>query len=229
MTSPKAKLALFDLDHTLIPIDSDYSWGVFTNDIGWTDSESFRQRNDEFYAHYQAGTLDIRAYTRFSTEAARLQGPAKAAEAQARYMREVIQPLISPQALSLVGQHRDAGDQLVIVTATNEFVTRPIATAFGVDELIAVELERGADGWITGEIRGIPSFREGKVSRVEQWLGAHGLDWNRVDITFYSDSANDLPLLERVNCPIATNPDDRLRAVAQARRWRILDLFSSEA
>ena len=117
---------------------------------------------------------------------------------------------------------------MVIVTATNEFVTRPIATAFGVDDLIAVELERGADGWITGGIRGTPSFREGKVSRVEQWLAAHGLDWSRADITFYSDSANDLPLLERVDRPIATNPDPRLRAVAQERGWRILDLFSDE-
>lgn len=228
MTAPKARLVLFDLDHTLLPIDSDYCWSVFTTDIGWTDSQVFRQRNDDFYAHYQAGTLDIHDYIRFATEAVRLQGPAKAAEAHARFMREVVQPNLRPEALALVHKHQAAGDQVVIVTATNEFVTRPIATAFGVDELIAVELERGADGWITGGIRGTPSFREGKVSRVEQWLAGHGLDWSRADITFYSDSANDLPLLERVDRPIATNPDPRLRAVAQERGWRILDLFSDE-
>jgi HAD superfamily hydrolase (TIGR01490 family) len=187
MTAPKARLVLFDLDHTLLPIDSDYCWSVFTTDIGWTDSQVFRQRNDDFYAHYQAGTLDIHDYIRFATEAVRLQGPAKAAEAHARFMREVVQPNLRPEALALVHKHQAAGDQVVIVTATNEFVTRPIATAFGVDELIAVELERGADGWITGGIRGTPSFREGKVSRVEQWLAAHGLDWSRADITFYSD------------------------------------------
>jgi HAD superfamily hydrolase (TIGR01490 family) len=228
MTAPKARLVLFDLDHTLLPIDSDYCWSVFTTDIGWTDSQVFRQRNDDFYAHYQAGTLDIHDYIRFATEAVRLQGPARAAEAHARFMREVVQPNLRPEALALVHKHQAAGDQVVIVTATNEFVTRPIATAFGVDGLIAVELERGADGWITGGIRGTPSFREGKVSRVEQWLAAHGLDWSRADITFYSDSANDLPLLERVDRPIATNPDPRLRAVAQERGWRILDLFSDE-
>jgi HAD superfamily hydrolase (TIGR01490 family) len=228
MTTSKARLVLFDLDHTLLPIDSDYCWSVFTTDIGWTDSQVFRQRNDDFYAHYQAGTLDIHDYIRFATEAVRLQGPAKAAEAHARFMREVVQPNLRPEALALVHKHQAAGDRVVIVTATNEFVTRPIATAFGVDELIAVELERGADGWITGGIRGTPSFREGKVSRVEQWLAGHGLDWSRADITFYSDSANDLPLLERVDRPIATNPDPRLRAVAQERGWRILDLFSDE-
>lgn len=228
MTAPKVRLVLFDLDHTLLPIDSDYCWSVFTTDIGWTDSQVFRQRNDDFYAHYQAGTLDIHDYIRFATEAVRLQGPARAAEAHARFMREVVQPNLRPEALSLVHKHQAAGDRVVIVTATNEFVTRPIATAFGVDELIAVELERGADGWITGGIRGTPSFREGKVSRVEQWLDAHDLDWSRADITFYSDSVNDLSLLERVNRPIATNPEPRLRAVAQARGWRILDLFSDE-
>jgi len=120
------------------------------------------------------------------------------------------------------------GDEVVIVTATNEFVTRPIARAFGVDELIAVELERGGDGWITGEIRGVPSMREGKVARVGDWLRQRGLDWDDADITFYSDSINDLPLLERVDHPVATNPDDRLRAIASARGWRILDLFKEK-
>jgi HAD superfamily hydrolase (TIGR01490 family) len=227
VTSEKLKLALFDLDHTLLPIDSDYAWGVFTTDIGWTDPHVFRQKNDEFFAHYQAGTLDIHDYVRFATQAVRQQGAARATEAHARFMREVVQPSLKAQALALVRQHQATRDAVVIVTATNEFVTRPIADAFGVEDLIAVELERGPDGWITGEIRGTPSFRDGKVARVSEWLVARGLDWNRVDITFYSDSANDLPLLERANHPVATNPEPRLRAIATERGWRILDLFST--
>ncbi len=227
MTSEKLNLALFDLDHTLLPIDSDYAWGVFTSEIGWTDPQAFRQKNDDFYTHYQAGTLDIHDYVRFATEAVRLQGAARAAQAHARFMREVVQPSVKPEALALVRQHQTAGDAVVIVTATNEFVTRPIANAFGVSELIAVELERDAEGWITGEIRGTPSFRDGKVTRVAEWLAQRNLDWGAVNMTFYSDSANDLPLLERANHPVATNPDTRLRAVAVERGWRILDLFST--
>jgi HAD superfamily hydrolase (TIGR01490 family) len=220
------KLALFDLDHTLLPIDSDYSWGVYTTDIGWTDNDHFRQRNDEFYAHYQAGTLDIHDYVRFSTQAARLKGAAEAARAHAHFMQTVVLPVIQPQALALIDAHAQAGDHILIVTATNEFVTRPIATALGVSELIAVELERDASGWITGEIHGTPSFREGKVTRVNQWLSERHLTWASVETTFYSDSINDLALLEKATHPVATNPDPRLRALATERGWRILDLFS---
>ena len=223
------KLTLFDLDHTLLTIDSDYSWGVFTTTIGWTDPVDFNRRNDEFFAHYKAGTLDIHDYVRFATEALRRQGADKAATAHAEFMRSVVQPAITAPALALVRQHREAGDQLVIVTATNEFVTRPIAQAFGVTDLIAVELERdqsaGGTGWITGEIRGVPSAREGKVTRVEQWLAERKLGWADVESTFYTDSINDLTLMERVTHPVATNPDAALRAIALARGWRILELF----
>ena len=223
------KLALFDLDHTLIPIDSDHSWGIFTTEIGWTDALEFTQRNDEFYAQYQAGTLDIHAYIRFSTAAVRRQGAINSGAAHASYMRSIVQPAIKPQAMALVGQHQQAGDQVIIVTATNEFVTRPIAQAFGVPELIAVELELdvapGGTGWITGEIKGVPSFREGKITRVAQWLAERQLAWADVETTFYTDSINDLSLMEQVTHPIATNPDDRLRAIAVERGWRILDLF----
>jgi HAD superfamily hydrolase (TIGR01490 family) len=225
MSEPKLRLALFDLDHTLLPIDSDYEWGVFTQDIGWCDPAVFKERNDEFYEHYKAGTLDIRDYVRFATEAVRLRGPAQAAAAHDRFMQEVIAPAMRAEALALVRRHRDAGEQPVIVTATNEFITRPIASAFGVEELIAVQLERGPDGWITGEIRGVPSMREGKVERVAQWLAARGLGWSDVEATFYSDSMNDLPLLETVDHPVATNPDAQLRVIAGQRGWRILDLF----
>ena len=225
------KLALFDLDHTLLPIDSDYAWGVFTTTIGWTDPVDFNRRNDEFYAHYKAGTLDIHDYVRFATDAVRRHGALKAEAAHAEFMRSVIEPAIRSQALDLVRSHQQAGDAVVIVTATNEFVTRPIAKAFGVAELIAVELARdtapGGSGWITGEIAGVPSAREGKVTRVQQWLHQRGLAWADVETTFYTDSINDLSLMETVSHPVATNPDARLRAIAEARQWRILDLFPS--
>ncbi|WP_394755584.1 HAD family hydrolase [Rhodoferax sp.] len=223
------KLTLFDLDHTLLPIDSDYAWGVFTSTIGWTDPVDFNRRNDEFFAHYQAGTLDIRVYVRFATTALREQGSIKAQAAHAEFMKTVVTPAIRQPALALLRHHQQAGDEVLIVTATNDFVTRPIAQALGVGELIAVELARdttpGGTGWITGEIVGVPSFREGKITRVTQWLAKRQLDWTDVESTFYSDSLNDLSLLERVTHPVATNPDAPLRALAIERGWRILDLF----
>ena len=127
LTTPRRRLALFDLDHTLLPLDSDYAWGEFTIAIGWTDADVFRRRNDEFYAHYQAGTLDVHDYVRFATEAVRLRGPEQAAAAHERFMADVIRPNLRPQAQALVRSHQQAGDDVVIVTATNEFVTRPIA------------------------------------------------------------------------------------------------------
>lgn len=220
-------VALFDLDHTLIPIDSDHAWGEFTVGRGWVDADAFRRANDDFYAQYKAGTLDIHAYVRFATAAICHQGATNSIAAHADFMAAVVQKVIQPQALELVRAHQRAGDRVVIVTATNAFVTRPIAQAFGVDELIAVELERDpASGWYTGAIAGVPSFREGKVTRVEAWLAERGWTWSGVHTTFYSDSMNDLPLLERVHLPVATNPDTRLRSLAQQRGWRILDLFA---
>ena len=219
-------LALFDLDNTLLPIDSDYTWGEFTNRIGWNDPVAFKAKNDQFYADYQAGVLDIHDYVRFATEAVRLRGSEAAAKAHAQFMKEDILPQIKPQALELVKAHQAAGDHVMIVTATNEFITRPIAQAFGVQELIAVELARDSEGWITGEISGVPSFKQGKVLRVEQWLSAHQKNWQDVQIAFYSDSINDLPLLEQAQIPVAVNPDTRLRQLATDRGWRILQLFS---
>lgn len=227
--APQARIALFDLDHTLLPIDSDYSWGQFTTARGWTDAGDFKRRNDAFYADYQAGTLDVHDYVRFATAAFVAQGAINSEAAHEDFMRTVVRSNIQPQALELVRSHQRAGDVVVIVTATNEFVTRPIARAFGVEELIAVELEQapGPDGklWYTGAVRGTPSFREGKVTRVNQWLAARGWGWESVHTTFYSDSMNDLPLLEKANVPVATNPDARLRQLALERQWRILDLF----
>src|SRR5262249_53326169 len=152
--------------------------------IGWTDPVEFKRRNDEFYAHYVAGTLDVHDYVRFAVAALRERGEAAYREAHERFMREWIEPRLRAAALELVRSHQQGGDLVAIVTATNELVTRPIATAFGVPELIAVELERDASGWITGEIAGVPSMREGKVVRVTHWLAARGLDWLDVETTF---------------------------------------------
>ena len=221
----RPRLALFDLDHTLLPMDSDHGWGEFSIAIGWCDRAEFGRRNDEFFAHYQAGTLNVPDYVRFATEAVVQRGPEAAAAAHARFMDEVIRPAMKPQAIALVQQHLDAGDVVVITSATNEFVTRPIAQAFGVSTLIATELERDANGWFTGGVQGQPNMREGKVVRMQAWMAERGWDWGDVHSTFYSDSMNDLPLLEKVDCPVATNPEPRLRALAQERGWRVLDLF----
>ena len=229
MPAAPVKVTLFDLDHTLLPIDSDHAWGVFTTTIGWTDPVLFARRNEDFYAQYQAGTLDIHDYVRFATAAVRERGAQASRDAHADFMRLVVLPALRPEALELVRGHQSAGDQVAIITATNEFITRPIADAFGVPDLIAVELEHdnrpGGSGWITGEIKGVPSMREGKVVRFEQWLQNRALKQRDVHLTFYSDSTNDLPLLERADDPVATNPDQRLRAIATGRGWRILDLF----
>lgn len=220
------KLALFDLDHTLIPIDSDYAWGQFTVTLGWRDAQTHTRANDAFYEQYKAGTLDIHEYIRFSVAPLAEHGPQGCDLAHHRFMDEVIRPVLQRQALELVRHHQAVGDTVIIVTATNEFVTRPIAQAFGVDELIAINLERDALGNPTGAIRGIPSFREGKVARVEQWLSERGLNWSHIEHSiFYSDSINDLPLLDKVHEPVATNPDAQLQATATERGWRILNLF----
>jgi HAD superfamily hydrolase (TIGR01490 family) len=175
----RMKLALFDLDHTLLPFDSDHTWGEFTTELGWNDPGRFHANaTTSSMPITRRAHLDIHDYVRFATRAARERGATEAAHAHARYMDEVIRPRITSEALALVRSHQHAGDTVMIVTATNEFVTRPIAQAFGVSELIAVELERDASGWITGEIKGIPSFREGKVTRVEHWLADQGLGWD---------------------------------------------------
>jgi HAD superfamily hydrolase (TIGR01490 family) len=228
MTKPLYRLALFDLDHTLLPLDSDHGWGEFTMQIGWCDRAEFGRRNDAFFQDYLAGRLDIHDYVRFATEAVVQRGPQAAAAAHQRFMDEIIRPAIRPEAIELVRRHQQAGDVVVITSATNEFVTRPIAQAFGVDELIATELARGPDGWLTGEVAGQPNMREGKVARLAALLAARGWDWSDVEATFYSDSMNDLPLLEKVQHPVATNPDERLRALAQERGWPVLDLFKEK-
>ena len=220
-------LALFDLDGTLIPKDSDHAFGEFVITLGWADAASFRQRNDGFYADYLAGRLDIDAYVDFATAPWRDRSAGELQTAMARFLEIIVKPMLHPQALALVRQHQEAGDLVAVVTATNDFVTRPIARLFGVDELIATELARDADDRVTGRIDGVPSFREGKITRVQAWLAARGqvlADFEHSH--FYSDSTNDLPLLERVSKPVATNPGPELERIALQRGWPVLKLFS---
>jgi HAD superfamily hydrolase (TIGR01490 family) len=219
-------LCLFDLDDTLLPLDSDHAWGEFVVKLGWVDEAAFKRRNDQFYADYKAGRLDIHAYIEFATAPLRHRPPHETAAAHARFMHEVIAPQLRPAALQLVRDHQARGDRVALVTATNDFITAPIAAAFGIDESIAVRLERGAGGTITGRIHGTPSYREGKVTRVTEWLAGQGRHWGDFErISVYSDSLNDLPLLERATDPVATNPSAGLETLARERGWRILRLF----
>ena len=224
-----ANLALFDLDHTLIPTDSDHEWGRFMVKHGMVDAENFARENDRFYADYKSGKLDIHAYLVAMLTPLAKYSRAQLAEYHQMYMHEVIRPAIVPVALELVREHRDAGDLCCMVTATNEFITGPIAAVFGVDKLIACEAET-VDGRphsdYTGRPTGTPSYKEGKIVRTEAWLASLGKTWSDFERSyFYSDSHNDIPLLQKVTDPIATNPDDTLRAHAQAHGWRILELF----
>ncbi len=220
-------LALFDLDGTLLQIDSDHAFGDFMVRLGWADGEAFRRANDAFYAQYQAERLDVAEYIRFATSAWRERSEPELAEVSRRFIDEVIRPSLHDSARALLRRHLEAGDRLAIVTATNEFVTRPIATLFGVDQLIATELQRDAAGRVTGELQGVPSFREGKVRRVDDWLARDGLRLQDFERSFfYSDSTNDLALLEQVSHPVATNPAPALERIAAERGWPILRLFA---
>ena len=219
------RLTLFDLDGTLLTGDSDHAFGEFVIQRGWADAAAHRARNDAFHADYSAGTLDIDAYVDFATRAWRGRSADELTHASQAFVKTHVLPMITADARALVEQHRNAGDELAIVTATNDFVTRPIAALFGIGTLIATDLARDADGRVLGTIDGVPAFREGKVQRVEQWLAARGrtlADHERC--TFYSDSINDLPLLEHVSHPVATNPTPALARIAAARGWPILKL-----
>lgn len=221
------KLALFDLDHTLLPLDSDHAFGEFLVAEGWADAQSFKARNDAFFEDYLAGRLDMDAYVEFTTSPWRRRSLNEQRELHARYMAQVIRPAIRPQALALVEQHRAAGHVMALVTATNDFVTAPIAKALGLPTLIATALERDSRGFASGRIAGRANLREGKVHNVGLWLAAQGLQWEQVQESWcYSDSTNDLPLLERVTHPVATNPGEALARIASERGWPILRLFA---
>ena len=220
-------LALFDLDGTLIPKDSDHAFGEFAITLGWADAATFRRRNDGFYEDYLTGRLDIAAYVDFATSPWRGRSDAELQRAIERFLEIVVKPMLYPRAMALVQRHRQAGDLVAVVTATNDFITRPIARLFGVDELIATNLERDTGGRVTGRIDGAAAFREGKITRVHAWLASRGQALADFDhSTFYSDSTNDLPLLQCVSSPVATNPSRDLERIALERGWPVLKLFS---
>jgi HAD superfamily hydrolase (TIGR01490 family) len=216
-------LAIFDLDNTLLAGDSDYLWGKFLVDHGEVDGESYERINQQFYEDYKAGTLDIFEFLSFSLEPLTRIDMQQLTKLHAQYMQEVIDPLIQPAAVELVDLHRQQGDTLLIITATNSFITRPIARAFGINELLATEPEI-IDGRYTGKVSGTPCYKEGKVIRLNEWLADKHINLN--DSWFYSDSHNDLPLLNRVAHPVAVNPDETLRQEAETHGWKIIDLHT---
>lgn len=219
-------LALFDLDNTLLAGDSDYLWGRFLVDAGVVDAAAYADANRRFYEQYRAGELDIHAFQRFSLRPLIDNPVAEMRALRDRFVEECIRPIVAPGAERLLAQHRARGDELAIITATNRFVTEPIAELLGVGELLATEPERVGERY-TGAIAGTPCYREGKVTRLREWAAAHGRDYR--DTWFYSDSHNDLPLLETVEHPVAVDPDKTLAAAARQRGWPIVSLRDENA
>nr|WP_218927693.1 HAD family hydrolase [Halomonas glaciei] len=214
-------MAIFDLDNTLLSIDSDHAWGEFLLEQGAVDPVVYREANERFMADYNAGTLDMAAFLEMALKPLADNPPEQLAAWHQQFMVSKIEPSILPKAEELLARHRTKGDTLLIITATNRFITAPIAERLGVDHLIAVNPEV-KEGRYTGRVSGIPSYREGKVTRLEQWLQEQDLSLEGA--WFYSDSHNDLPLLEIVEHPVAVDPDDTLRNVAEERQWRIMSL-----
>lgn len=215
-------LALFDLDNTLLAGDSDHLWGQFLSEHRLVDTEIYRQANERYYLDYKNGTLDIHEFVSFVLKPLAGKRPEDLKALHDRYMDEKIRPILLGSARQLLARHRAQGDTLVIITATNSFVTGPIAAEYGVEHLIATEPEL-LDGHYTGRGQGIPCFQSGKVDRLQQWLAEHpqhSLDGSY----FYSDSHNDLPLLRAVSFPVAVDPDERLAAEAERQGWPILSL-----
>ena len=217
-------LCLFDLDNTLLAGDSDYEWGQFLVDRGVLAREEYEAQNAAFFEQYKAGTLDIHEYLGFALRPLAAHTPEDLARWHAEFMRDRILPVITPRARALVRKHLEAGELCAVVTATNSFVTAPIARELGIPHLIATEPE-SVNGRFTGRVAGTPCFREGKIRRVDEWLA--GLGRRLEDYaasTFYSDSHNDLPLLERVRRPVAVDPDAQLAAEAARRGWPVISL-----
>ena len=218
------QLALFDLDNTLLAGDSDFEWGRFLITVGAIDEELHLAKNAQFYEDYKQGTLDIHAFLEFQLKPLSAH-PRKQLDAwHARYMEQVIRPIITPQARALVEKHRANGDLLCIITATNGFVTGPIAKEFGIEHLIATTPEE-IDGEYTGRVAGVPSFKEGKITRLLQWLESRGESLESFETSwFYSDSHNDLPLMKLVDHPVAVTPDPTLKTYAEEQGWPIISL-----
>ena len=218
-------LAIFDLDNTLLRGDSDYLWGMYLIDKGVVDGESHRRENDRFYQEYLSGQMDIMAFLRFQLAPLARIPISELLQMREDYIEHYIRPIITTQALKLVDKHRQRGDTLLLITATNDFVTRPIADLFGIDELIATNAEIIKNQY-TGAVSGVPSYKQGKVIRLHQWLSEK--NYNMKGSWFYSDSHNDLPLLLEVDNPVAVNPDPELAKHARQAGWPILALADPE-
>ncbi len=226
----KRRLALFDLDHTLLPLDSDYQWAQYLALNGHAgDPEQALRRNDELMDRYNAGTLSAEESYGFMLGLLTLGTVEQLEHWRSDYIKQIIQPAVTPQALELVNNHANNGDLCAIVTATNNFVTKPIAPLFNIKHLVATEAEL-KEGKYTGNMVGKPCYQEGKILHLNNWLAGMGFKPSDFEeIWFYSDSINDLPLLEAVSHPVATNPSPSLRKIAQERSWKTLDLFSELA
>lgn len=217
-------LAIFDLDHTLLDGDSDHAFGQFLVDQGLVDAHTHKRRNDHFYEQYKAGTLDIHEYLQFSLQPLTQHPLEHMLKVRETFLNDCIVPLISQKSRDLIAHHKRLGDTLLIITATNGFVTYPVAELLGIEHIIAPHPEF-LNGGYTGRVVGTPSFQHGKVTRLHDWLAEQGYDLN--GSWFYSDSHNDLPLLEIVDHPVAVDPDDRLSAIARERGWPIISLRDS--
>lgn len=217
------RLAIFDLDHTLLMGDSDLLWGQFLVEQGLVDAEVYARENQRFFDEYVAGTLDIHAFAAFSMAPLVKHGHDTLAALREPFMREKIEPIIAPGAPALIEKHRAQGDELMILTATSRFITEPIAQRLNVNILLATEPER-IDGRYTGRIKGTPCFREGKLARLNEWLAGR-----KPHLTFYSDSRNDLPLLRAADSAVAVDPDDVVRAEAAQRGWPVISLTTAPA
>ena len=216
------RLALFDLDNTLLAGDSDFEWAQFLIEKEVLDLEVYDARNRHFYEAYKAGTLDIHEFLDFQLKPLARHPRKQLDQWHAEFMHKKILPIITQKARDLIDSHRD--DARVVITATNRFVTAPIARELGIENLIATEPEE-IDGEFTGRVRGVPSFREGKVERLKSWMAEHGIEWESVGETwFYSDSLNDLPLLCLVSHPVAVDPDETLKEHALRHDWRVISL-----
>ena len=215
-------LAIFDLDHTLLSGDSDHAWGQFLVDRGLVDPEVHQQRNDHFYEQYKAGSLDIHEYLEFAMRPLTEYEPEHMHAERDTFLNERIEPLITDKARALIREHEEKGDTLLIITATNGFVTYPIAERLGIAHIIAPHPEV-IDGRYTGKTVGIPSFQDGKVTRLRDWMKEHSHELE--GSYFYSDSHNDLPLLRLVDHPVAVDPDDTLRATAESNGWPVISLL----
>ncbi|MBK8327622.1 MAG: HAD family hydrolase [Moraxellaceae bacterium] len=215
------KLAIFDLDNTLIAGDSDHAWGEFLVAQGLVDGVWYKAQNDKFYADYCTGQLDIIAYSEFVFGFLAQHDMSYLQQLHQQFMAQVIQPIMLPKAQALIQQHRATGDFLLIITATNRFITQPIGEALGISELLATEPQQQV-GRYTGKVEGVPCYKEGKITRYQAWLAAKNMRFEQV--YFYSDSHNDLPLLKIVDTPIAVDPDDTLKQYAQQQNWPILSL-----